>query len=347
MENNQNLPEKLDFVSFIRTYFDYYKIDANNKDVVEQISLWASGDVKFEKRDGQFLRKGIWLIGPVGTGKTDLFYCLSKYLGPYLNTRYAFRKETAWKFTNEFSKNGYEALDGQDRGNAYYDELCLLNSKTQWPDKEEAVHFGKKVLIGEELISLRYECFKYQGYRTHFSSNTTEAKTQEVYGDRAYDRLREMCNVFILLGASRRGGEGHVFEDKNKPKPPAPREVSVDYEAENKQILEQHYIDFLEGKQPSTNMALMYNILSSYGVKVASEDELRELMADIVKSYTSEVPLIRITPSEKEKIKNEWVWEQSRKAAVGIFFSKMKAGGATSIFGVKNVGDINLPAFKG
>lgn len=344
MENEQ---KKLDFVSFIKKYFEYYKIDKYNQDAIGQISLWAAGSPAFEKKAGQYLQKGLWLIGPVGTGKTDIFHLLSVYLGKYINSRYAFRTDKVWRFTNDFSKNGYSVFDGQERGNVYYDEFCLINERTQWADKEEGVHFGKKnVLMGEEIITLRYDAFKYQGYLTHFSSNAPEEEVERVYGKRAYDRAKEMCNIFVLAGDSRRSGAGHMFDDRNQPRPPAAREVSVDYMLENKQMLEQHYTDFLAGNQPATNMALMFDILSSYGVQVATEDELRDHMDEIAGFYTSEAPLIRCTPSEKEKIKQAWIWEQSRKAAVGIFFTKLKTAGSKSIFGERGVGEIGLPSFK-
>ncbi len=335
MENK----EFLDFESFIRQYFPNYIIDSSNSDTVRKVSLWASRNPEFEDpRKGYYLAKGILLTGDVGTGKTDLFNILRTYLNNYLKSRYTFTYGVVWKFTSDFSKDGYSSLDGQELHNRYYDELCLTDSRTKFPNKEQAMHFGSKLLIGEEIIMLRYNSFKRKGYQTHFSTNATAAELTEIYGERAFSRLTEMCNFLSLTGDDRRAsGLPNIYANMNDPKPPMPRGLEGEYEKEAQQDMERHYQDFLENKVPSAPLSIVYTILTSLGVLVASDEDLREIMEEVRARYVPDVSAMRKTATEKQREREAKIWEESRNIAVKLFFKRGKNNNCKSIFGERQV----------
>ena len=113
--------------------------------------------------------------------------------------------------------------------------------------------------------------------------------------------------------------------------PPAPKEISMDEIAENKALADNTYQKYVnEGVLPDMPW-VMYNLLVGLGVSICTEDEMRAHMEEISHFYSPGIT--RRSESEREREKAAYVWEHSRKAALGSFYEKMKAGGAKSIFG--------------
>lgn len=326
--------EILDFLSFIKKYFTTYELDGHNQPVIKKLGLWAIRSEKFNNRqDGSHIDRGILLSGPVGAGKDELIRILKQYLR-YLRSPYVYSSKVVWEFARPFMKEGYECFR-EDDGNIYYEELALTDERTGEATREFVSHYGTKLLIGAEIINIRYTVFKNTGYQTHFSTNLTEDELEKVYGSRCMSRLYEMCNFIFLTGNDRRGKIDPLFlRNKNQPPiAPQPKELDPQIHIDNKNSLDEHYRDYLQGNPPSTSLALVYNFLASYGVCVATDDELRAFMEECEKIYLPEVGVSRMTLREKEATKSAKIWEHSRVKAVNAFFEKMKAGGANSIFG--------------
>jgi hypothetical protein len=327
--------ETLDFVEFIKKYFTSYEVDGNNFTFLEKLGLWANRNPKFNgMQDGWHIDRGILISGPVGAGKDEIFKLLRRYIS-YLRSPYGFSSKVVWKFASEFTKDktGYMAFDQENTGNVYYEELALTDNQGN-PTREMVSHYGNRLLIGAEIITIRHKLFLETAYQTHFSTNLIEDDLEKVYGERCMSRLYEMCNFMFLQGKDRRGKVAPVFtKNKMMPSAPPPRQITVDEERENIKILEQHYIDFLQSKTPSTSLALVYNMLMAYGVQVSTEEEMRSLMDSVEFGYVSDdVTLARKSAREKEDAKRVKIWELSRKMAVELFFQKMKDHGAKSIF---------------
>lgn len=343
--DKKQIVETMDFASFIKEYFTSYEIDANNAKLIGQIGFWANRNGKFNGMEsGWHIDRGILISGPVGAGKDELFKLLRRYIS-YLRSPYGFSSKVIWKFASEFTKDkmGYSAFDQENTGNVYYEELALTDNQGN-PTREMVSHYGNRLLIGAEIITIRHKLFLETAYQSHFSTNLTEEKLEEVYGDRCMSRLYEMCNFMFLLGKDRRGKVAPVFaKNKMMPSAPPPRQITVDEEMENIARLEQHYLDFLANKLPSTSLALVYNMLEAYGVRVSTEEEMRSLMDSAEFGYVDDSPsMIRKTNREKEDIKRTKIWELSRKLAVELFFQKMKDYGAKSIFQEVTVNMDNL-----
>jgi hypothetical protein len=343
MQPNQTL----DFRSFLTTYFPEYVIDAINSELISSFGLWAIRSEKFNSQEeGRHLDKGICLNGPVGCGKTELMFMLRRYLS-YLKSPYGFTTKIVWKFAEQFTQTGYQCLQ-QERNDVYYDELCMTDEKVKEPLKEYVSHFGNKILIGKELIMARYNLFKSDAIQSHFTTNEKHEALKAHYGERAYSRLTEMCNMFTMVGADRREKIIPTFRNNmHQRQQPKPREITLDEQIENKKYLNETFSEFLSSGKLSEYAAIDFFMLNSYGVPVASDDELRALMDTVrdarksqVMSNASEVG----NPRRVEKLRRlyqggesdpeeqNYIWEQTRKHAVMVYFQKLKDEGKTKIF---------------
>lgn len=327
----------LNFKEFIPEFYPEYTIDEFNSSVIDSLVLWTARDAVFnDKEKGRHVDKGILLMGQVGTGKTDLFRLLKIYLNQYMKSPYSFSYGVVWKFTAEFNKSGYESLDDQEKGNRYYDELCLTNTRTGFPEKEQAMHYGSKLLIGEELIMLRYNSFKSCAYQTHFSTNATGAELKNCYGERAYSRLTEMCNFLPLIGNDRRGDGDTVFHNNanvKKEKPTTSGGVSEQDVQDNKNMLNKEYEKYLVTGDIDDMSVLYHALLKIYGCDLGNDEEMEALNQKISKLYFDQSPLLLKTPTEKEKEKINFVLRETKKAAVRNFYDRLREVGAKSIFG--------------
>ena len=191
-------------------------IDQHNEKAMDILSLWITRDESFEKiYSGMFLDKGFLLIGATGTGKTNLMNYFNRFL-KHLQSNYNFKFHIVWEFADSFSKEGVKCFEGINSGNRYFDELCMIDSRLKEPKKEIVQYFGNKIIVGEELILMRYNALKFNGYQSHFSTNATLDELKFIYGERAYSRLKEMCNVIVLGGDDKRGTtKPHILNNKN------------------------------------------------------------------------------------------------------------------------------------
>lgn len=203
---------RLTLPQYVTTLHDWFTIDKTNDNLMEVLSQYCRGSDSFEKnkefvfgdQKQLFLEKGILLLGPVGVGKTELLRLISSYFGYIGKTEFTFRVANIPDIADNFSIKGREAFRYVNAGNWMFDELCFLDERTGKPDREVAINYGDKILIGSKIIYDRYNIFKETGWKSHFTSNANLKQIKELYGERAFSRLIEMCNVFMYTGADRR-----------------------------------------------------------------------------------------------------------------------------------------------
>lgn len=331
--------EILDFASYIRKFIPEYKFDADNEKIIANLGLWAARNEKFNNREqGWHIDRGILICGVPGVGKDEIFRNLRKYIS-YLRSPYGYGHRIVWQYAKEFQKDkvGYSCFDS-DKGNLYYEELALTDEKTGEISREYVQHFGNKLLIGREIINIRYNLFKEKGWMTHFSTNCKEEQLLAVYGERCVDRLAEMCNFMAMPGRSKRGLLPPVFiHNNNQPAPPKPRETTVDEHLENKKLLETEYRQFCDFGVVPENAYMSYMLLKSYGCSVATDDDMR-LYMEMAAGTFKEVPdLKKISISQREQNKQSHTWNTARKMAVEKFYATLKLAGAKTIFQVVDV----------
>jgi hypothetical protein len=347
----ENVNGIMSFQKFIENRYPNYQIDTYNEGEIAALNLWANRDPEFEKIYPKYsLQKGWILMGPVGTGKTDLLKMFQNYLGRYLNSNYKFGMYVAWDLASDFTKEGYPVFKEHEKGNRCYDELCLIDNRNNNPVRETVTHYGNKLLIGEEIIMSRYNSLKQYGYLTHFSTNAKFEQIVDIYGERASSRLREMCNFILMAGPDRRATakSPNVFVDLNNPaKKELPSTPMSDQEhQENKNILDSHYVDYLNtGVVDKVTAQIDYYLLLSYGCNLGGQEELDSLTFAAAKTYqkkqhvvgghSDDDPVAYIEPTqyENETAKKIYSETEAQYLLVKRFYETLKAEDATSIFG--------------
>lgn len=193
-----------------------FVVDQNNQRVIDLLCMYFSGDERFNQekfiyKDGTSvnlnLKKGIGLISTKkGTGKTVLMSLFQQNkFRPY------FQMETK-NISAMYARKGEEAIDVHsellripphpdffmfDQIGICFDDLGFEVSKNFWGSKSD--------VMADVLFSI-YRKNQHRGNFNwfHFTSNLSGNDFEERYDDRIRDRMREMFNVLILNGESRR-----------------------------------------------------------------------------------------------------------------------------------------------
>lgn len=195
--------------------FDFV-LDSTNERVFNLLCLYFIGDSQFnseffEYSDGSkmqmSLEKGIALISSKkGTGKTVMMslFQQNKYR-PY------FQIETK-NVSSSFQKKGEEAIEIHSEplhipphpDFFYYDYIgiCFDDLGFELPKS----YWGSKSDVMSDVIFAIYRKNQMKGNFSnfHFTSNLSGNDIQSRYDDRIRDRMREMFNVIVLSGESRR-----------------------------------------------------------------------------------------------------------------------------------------------
>jgi DNA replication protein DnaC len=198
-----NLKEKsqLKKMNYIEASNIYYKIAQKqihdfelndfNKPIMRLLTQYVCDDNSFEY-NGFSLKKGIMLVGNIGCGKTTLMKLYST------NQKQSYIVKSARLIANEFSKDGISSLE------YYYENikfapdsfgrndysLCLDDIGTDDIKK----HYGESVNPIQDILLTRYD----RNIITHGTTNLNAAQLRDMYGDRCFDRMREMFNFITF-----------------------------------------------------------------------------------------------------------------------------------------------------
>ena len=183
-----------------------YKLRDDNRPIMRLMLQYFSGSEGFINGMDRLygvpgdLSKGLILMGGVGTGKTLLFEIFKLYTSKILGVN-SFRRYNAVEVVENVSTSGmsYLELFNSNNGNpitCYIDDILATN--------ETVKHYGTDISVLRELINFRYLVYKNYNKLTHLSSNKYPGEFKEAYGDRIYDRMKEMLNFIELPGESYR-----------------------------------------------------------------------------------------------------------------------------------------------
>jgi hypothetical protein len=170
--------------------------DAKYLEVVEALILYFFQHPRFEEEGHGSLKKGIYLVGGVGAGKTFLMSLFQS--NAICNTSLI----TTNDICDLYQDKGLEAIREKyivlgHSGYMFgfiYDDLGA--------ERIPIKHMGNEMNVMERIILGRYEYGDF--FKTHFTSNLDAVQIEATYGTRVKSRLKEMCNFFVLPGTDRR-----------------------------------------------------------------------------------------------------------------------------------------------
>ena len=134
-------------------------------------------------------QKGLAIVGEKGIGKSLNFLIYQRIrtsMGEGMDIMVLEVKEIEHKFK----------LEGQP----FIDELIKVKElviNDVGTDSSVIKHYGSNIELVNEILTLRYIKWQKLGgaFKTHISSNLVENQIEAMYGDRIYDRFKEMFNT--------------------------------------------------------------------------------------------------------------------------------------------------------
>ena len=181
-------------------------MDSDNSYVYENIRRWVDADPNFEALDPTTMtygkgdiKKGIYIAGPTGTGKTLLLdvmlrYASSLYLKIIIDGR---ENSFDWRSMRSDEICMYVVKTGDIDALIRFPVLCINDVGSE---PKESLYMGNRVEVMRMILERRGD--NHDKCLTLITSNYRMDGLP--YGSRVESRLMEMCNYFELKGKDRR-----------------------------------------------------------------------------------------------------------------------------------------------
>lgn len=177
-------------------YHPSFKIFPDDHELIFKLLVYFLKDTANAERLGLSFRKGIFLTGPVGCGKTTLMNLIKLVLYP--EQRYIVKSCREISF--EFIEDGYSVIRKysnlsfkNDVPKVYcFDDLGTENSLK---------FYGNECNVMAEILLSRYDYFVSRKMLTHITTNLNSTEIENIYGSRVRSRLREQFNL-VAFGES-------------------------------------------------------------------------------------------------------------------------------------------------
>lgn len=182
------------FVEHAQSTIPNFTVDATNRPVLEAVLAYFTSNETLKL--GIKPEKGLFLLGPIGCGKTTIMKLFAHQRFHLVATRDIARKFIldghsglerygARSFRKKHS--GYGPVLQYDQPITYcFDDLGVEpNTKV----------YGNGCNVMAEILLDRYDQFVRYGMLTHMTTNLSADTLERLYGDRVRSRLREMFNL--------------------------------------------------------------------------------------------------------------------------------------------------------
>ena len=189
-----------------------YLIDSNLGDVLEDLHRYLTLNESFEAfkdEDGRerSLYKGIALWGNIGVGKSFLMELLAN------NSYRPFYFRCSSKVASDYKKYGESVIDTYTDESFYtmLDKTSgaeiynISKPKTYLFDDigtevSTSSHYKNSEQVISRIIFDRNKLWNNHAMITHFTFNMSPDVFRKTYGEKLFDRIREMCNFVLLDG---------------------------------------------------------------------------------------------------------------------------------------------------
>lgn len=140
------------------------------------------------------LKKGLFLYGAPGTGKTEIMQAFQRFCEQYELSK-AFHYS---HMPDVYSRvrAGDDEISTQAQFDRCLDEFGRITGSVML--------YGNPIDPNEAIIEARYIRFKNYGQLTHIITNATPSTTKEAFTPALYDRIRSMCTPVLFAGQSKR-----------------------------------------------------------------------------------------------------------------------------------------------
>lgn len=183
------------FHSIAKHYIPDFRIDDVNRGIINDLFFYFNG------LDGRLdLNKGIWLSGDIGTGKSSLMMVLSEFKRQYFD---GFKVYICAKVSNDYAINGdLDKYTYNEKGYLGYPVSMCFDELGR--ESMPANYYGQKLNVMQHILHIRYSLWQSQGLKTYVTTNDDPLNIENKYGDFIRDRIREMFNIVLMQGSSRR-----------------------------------------------------------------------------------------------------------------------------------------------
>lgn len=181
-----------------------FKVDNQNQNVIEALCLYHLDNPGFEKMNDKWsLKKGLLIMGPVGTGKTTIMELFKETPKVYMS------RINCSKVADDYSTDGVNVINRLSwKKELAYNESIFSHKVSGFcfddlGTEATGIYFGQHRNVMTDIINNRYNK-RLPFTLTSVTTNLNADEIQDMYGLRVRDRMKEMFNLIVLKGKSRR-----------------------------------------------------------------------------------------------------------------------------------------------
>lgn len=145
-------------------------------------------------------KKGLWLEGDIGTGKSSLMQIFSNFMKFH---KVYFRIIICSYIVTQYSSIGDIDLFTYNLQSHPTGPVCMCFDELG-REPIPGNHFGQKLNVMQYIFHVRYSLWQTDRLKTFVTTNLDADGIEELYGDYIRDRRKEMFNIVVLAGKSRR-----------------------------------------------------------------------------------------------------------------------------------------------